>query len=243
MRYPHWNDSALINVAQEAGISWKAFAAGVPVGERNDLLVPALVVNPSIEVAQLVQSGDRWTATAAFGPRSANAEVLGLQPLWSGLPPRSSDGRAWAFTSPGEVAVATFGKLWSAPATEEFTALVQQYGGMLLIVASTVGPDSPAAVEVLTDALEAWDSMTRWVSLKSDASGQDCRTTLRRQVVREVRKDGGLGVQAQDGRGRFCLFQDALQGAGRPPAGPRRPCPSPGCGSTHADAPRPLGPP
>ncbi|MGW1842120.1 trypsin-like peptidase domain-containing protein [Streptomyces sp. NPDC001966] len=170
-RYPHWNDSALINVAKEAGISWKAFAAGVPVGERNDLLVPALVVNPSIEVAQLVQSGDRWTATAAFGPRSANAEVFGLQPLWSGLPPRSSDGRAWAFTGPGEVAVATFGQLWSAPATEEFTALVQQYGGTLLIVASTVGPDSPVTVEVLTDALEAWDSMTRWVSLKSDASG------------------------------------------------------------------------
>ncbi|MFF9072101.1 trypsin-like peptidase domain-containing protein [Streptomyces sp. NPDC014646] len=170
-RYPHWNDSALINVTKEAGISWTAFTAGVPVGERNDLLVPVLVVNPFLEVAQLVQSGGRWTATSAFGPRSAHAEALDLQPLWSGLPPRSSDGRAWAFTGPGEVAVATFGQLWTAPATEEFIALVQQYGGMLLIVASTVGPNSPATVEVLTDALEAWDSMTRWVPLKSDASG------------------------------------------------------------------------
>lgn len=170
-RYPHWNDSALINVAKEAGISWTAFAAGVPVGDRNGPLVPALVVNPSIEVAQLVQSGDSWTATSAFGPRSASAEMLDLQPLWSGLPPRSSDGRAWAFTGPGEVAVATLGQLWTAPATEEFITLVQQYGEMLLIMASAVGPDSPASVEVLMDALEAWDSMTRWVPLKSDASG------------------------------------------------------------------------
>ncbi|MER6773188.1 tetratricopeptide repeat-containing serine protease family protein [Streptomyces bacillaris] len=170
-RYPHWNDSALINVAKEAGTSWTAFTVGVPVGEWNGLLVPVFVVNPSLEVAKLVQSGDRWTATSAYGPRSASAEALNLQPLWSGLPPRSSDGRAWAFTGPGEVAVATFGQLWTAPATEEFVALVQQQGGMLLIVASTVGPDSPAAVEVLTDALEAWDSMTRWIPLKSDASG------------------------------------------------------------------------
>ncbi|MFF0425650.1 trypsin-like peptidase domain-containing protein [Streptomyces sp. NPDC004520] len=170
-RYPHWNDSALMNVAKEAGTSWTAFTAGVPVRGRNGLLVPALVVNPSLEVAQLVQRGDRWTATAAFGPRSAGAEALDLHPLRSGLPPRSSDGRARAFTGPGEAAVATFGQVWSAPATEEFIALARQYGGMLLVLASAVGPDSPATVEVLTDALEAWDSMTRWAPLESDASG------------------------------------------------------------------------
>ncbi|MGA5196608.1 trypsin-like peptidase domain-containing protein [Streptomyces exfoliatus] len=170
-RYPHWNDSAMITVAKEAGTSWTAFTVGVPVGGGHDLLVPALVVNPSLEVAQLVQSGDRWTATSAFGPRSAGAEAFDLRPLRSGLPPRSSDGRAWAFTGPGEVAVAMLGQLWSAPAIEELIALVQQRGGMLLIVASTVGPESPATVEVLADALEAWDSMTRWVPLKSDASG------------------------------------------------------------------------
>ncbi|MDX3380042.1 tetratricopeptide repeat protein [Streptomyces niveiscabiei] len=168
-RYPHWNDSALINVAKEAGISWTAFAAGVPVGEQNDLLVPAFVVNPSLEVAQLVQNGDQWTATSAYGPRSALAEGLGLQPLWSGLPPRSSDGRAWAFAAPSEVAVATLGQLWNAPATEEFITLVRRHGGTLLIATSVVGPDSPPSVEVLTEALGAWDSMTRWVPLKSDA--------------------------------------------------------------------------
>ncbi|MDX3179678.1 tetratricopeptide repeat-containing serine protease family protein [Streptomyces sp. ME02-7008A-1] len=185
-RYPHWNDSALISVSKEAGISWTAFTAGVPVAERNDLVVPALVINPSLEVAQLVRSGDRWTATAAFGPRSARAESLNLRPLWSGLPPRSSDGRAWALTGPGEVAVASFGQLWTAPATEEFIALVEQDGGMLLILASAVGPEAPATMEVLMDALESWDSMTRWVPLKSDTTGRASRTTARRPMVREA---------------------------------------------------------
>ncbi|MEV5200226.1 tetratricopeptide repeat protein [Streptomyces sp. NPDC053720] len=175
-RYPHWNDSALLSVAKEARISWTALTAGVPVGERNDLVVPAFVINPSVEVAQLVRNGDRWTATSAFGPRSTRAEVLNLRPLWSGLPPRSSDGHAWALTGPGEAAVATFGQLWTAPATEEFIALVEQDGGMLLIVASAVGPGAPATMEVLMDALESWDSMTRWVPLKSDASGRASRT-------------------------------------------------------------------
>ncbi|APE24620.1 MULTISPECIES: S1 family peptidase [Streptomyces] len=170
-RYPGWNDSALISFAKEAGLSWTAFTAGVPVGQRSDQLVPGFVVNPSVEAAQLVQVGDRWTATAALGPRSTHAEALGLRPLWSGLPPRSSDGLARAFTGPGEVAVATFGQLWTAPATDEFIAMTRRFGGMLLITASTVGPESPASVEVLTDALEAWDSMTRWVPLTSDSSG------------------------------------------------------------------------
>ncbi|MCB5181953.1 tetratricopeptide repeat-containing S1 family peptidase [Streptomyces antimicrobicus] len=165
-RYPHWNDSALISLAKEAGISWRAFAAGVPVGERSGRLVPALVVNPSLEVAQLVPDGERWTATAAFGPRSVGAEALGLRPLWYGMPSRSSDGLAQVFTGPGELAVATVGQLWSAPATDEFTALVQQYAGVLLVVTSAVGPRSPTGLELLTDALEAWDSMTRWVPLK-----------------------------------------------------------------------------
>lgn len=168
-RYPLWNDSALINVAKDAGTTWKSFTAAVPVGERDDQLVPAFIVNPSLEVAELVDNGDRWTATAGYGPQSAGAEVLNLQPLWAGLPPRQSDGRAWAFTGPGEVSVATLGQLWTAPAIEEHIALVRQYGGMLLIVASAVGPESPASAEVLMDALEAWDSMTRWVPLRTDA--------------------------------------------------------------------------
>lgn len=185
-RYPHWNDSALLSVSKEAGISWTAFTAGVPVGERHDVVVPAFVINPSLEVAQLIRSGDRWTATSAFGPQSARAEALNLRPLWSGLPPRSSDGRAWALTGPGEVAVASFGQLWTAPATEEFIALVEQDEGMLLILASAVGPEAPATMEVLMDALESWDSMTRWVPLKSETAGRASRTTARRPMVREA---------------------------------------------------------
>ncbi|MFD0271597.1 trypsin-like peptidase domain-containing protein [Streptomyces sp. NPDC127106] len=168
-RYPLWNDSALINMAKDAGISWRSFSAGVPTGERHDRAVPALIVNPSLEVAQLVRNGDDWTATGAYGPRSAFAEALHLQPLWSGLPPRLSDSLAWAFTGPDEVAVATLGQLWSAPATAEFIALVRQYGGMLLILTSTVGPEFPATVEGLVDVLESWDAMTRWVPLKPGA--------------------------------------------------------------------------
>lgn len=49
---------------------------------------------------------------------------------------------------------------------------MEQNGGMLLIVASAVGPETPATVEVLMDALESWDSMTRWVPLRPDASGR-----------------------------------------------------------------------
>ncbi|MFE2345714.1 trypsin-like peptidase domain-containing protein [Kitasatospora cineracea] len=171
-RYPHWNESALIQIAKDAGISWTAFTAGVPIGEGFDpLCVPTLVVNPSFEVAQLVRSGDHWTATAACGPQSDGARVLNLRPVWSGLPPRSSDGRAWALTGPGEVAVVTPGRDWSAPATEAFIALVEQHGGMLLITTSTVGPTSEASVDVLEDALHAWDSMTRWVPLEPETRG------------------------------------------------------------------------
>ncbi|MFF2121715.1 trypsin-like peptidase domain-containing protein [Kitasatospora sp. NPDC058184] len=171
-RYPHWNESALTQIAKNAGISWKAFTAGVPMGEGfGPLCLPALVVNPSFEIAQLVRSGERWTATAACGPRSNGAQVIDLRPVWSGLPPRSSDGRAWALTGPGEVAVVTPGQAWSAPATEAFIALVEQYGGMLLITASTVGPESEASVDVLADVLQAWDSMTRWVPLAPGAPG------------------------------------------------------------------------
>ena len=67
--------------------------------------------------------------------------------------------------------MAVFGEVWSAPATEAFIALVEQFGGMLLITASTVGPESEASVDVLADVLQAWDSMTRWVLLEPGAPG------------------------------------------------------------------------
>ncbi|MFF9843439.1 tetratricopeptide repeat protein [Streptomyces sp. NPDC013740] len=171
-RYPTWNDSAPINVAAGAGISWKSFAAALPAGQEEDVrLVPAFIVNPSLEAAQLVRNGDRWTATAAFGPRSAGAEALDLRPLWSGLPPRLSDGPAWASTGPGEVAVAMLGDVWNAPSTQEFIALVHRYGGMVLVVTSTVGPESPASPDTVREVLESWDAMTRWVPLRPGASG------------------------------------------------------------------------
>lgn len=74
------------------------------------------------------------------------------------------------------LAVASLGQLWTAHATDEFIALVEQGGGMLRIVASAVGPEAPAAMEVLMDAMESWDSMTRSVPLISDASGRGSRT-------------------------------------------------------------------
>jgi tetratricopeptide (TPR) repeat protein len=169
-RYPRWNDSALTTLAKDVGISWESFSAGVPVGNNLESLFPALIVNPSMESAHLVSDGKGWRATGTYGPRSRLSEALHLRPLWRGLPPKSSDGLAWAFAGSGEVAVAALHQVWSAPASEELITLVEQYGGMLLIVTSSFGPRTPVTMEVLMDVLESWDSMTRWVPLRANAA-------------------------------------------------------------------------
>ncbi|MET8611764.1 tetratricopeptide repeat protein [Streptomyces misionensis] len=163
-RFPRWNDSALSTFSKDAGISWRAFTAGVPAGGE---LIPALIVNPSLEVARLIFDDQGWTATGMYGPRSIMSSGLHLQSVWSGLPPKNSDSLAWAFIGDDEVAVAVAGALWSAPAQRQMIALVEQYGGLLLILTSAVGPETPASVEALMDVLESWDSMTRWVPLRT----------------------------------------------------------------------------
>ncbi|MEU3528582.1 tetratricopeptide repeat protein [Streptomyces sp. NPDC038707] len=162
-RFPRWNESALTTFAKDAGISWKSFSAGVPVGGQ---VVPALIVNPSLEVAQLLLDDQVWTATGMYGPQSTLGSALHLQPLWAGLPPKRSDSLAWAFVGDDEVAVAVLHQIWSAPASGELVALVKRYGGLLLIVTSALGPEGSATIEGLTNVLESWDSMTRWVPLR-----------------------------------------------------------------------------
>lgn len=169
-RYPRWNDSALTTVAKDAGISWESFTTGVPAGYNLDQLIPALIVNPSMEAAHLVSDGQGWRATGVYGPRSTLSAALHLRPIWAGLPPKTSDGLAWSLTDSDEVAVAALHQVWSAPAAEELTALVEQYGGVLLIVTSAFGPGTPVTMEVVMDVLESWTSMTRWAPLGTNAA-------------------------------------------------------------------------
>lgn len=170
-RYPRWNDSALTTVAKDVGISWESFSAGVPVGHIGhnlDRPLPALIVNPSMESAHLMSDGQEWRATGMYGPRSILGTALHLRPLWAGIPPKTSDGRAWSFTGSGEVAVAALHQVWSAPAADELITLVEEYGGMLLIVTSAYGPGTPVTMDVLRNVLESWDSMARWAPLRTD---------------------------------------------------------------------------
>ncbi|MGW0488909.1 tetratricopeptide repeat protein [Streptomyces olivaceus] len=162
-RFPRWNDSALTTFAKGADISWKSFSGTVPVGGQ---VVPALIVNPSLELAQLILDGQEWSTTSMYGPRSTLGSGLNLQPLWAGLPPKTSDSLAWAFAGDGEVAVAALHEIWSAPASEEIIAQVERYGGLFLIVTSALGPEGPVTMEVVMNVLESWDSMTRWVPLR-----------------------------------------------------------------------------
>ncbi|MFJ2841542.1 hypothetical protein ACIPD2_07620 [Streptomyces griseofuscus] len=164
-RYPRWNDSALSTYVKDSGISWHAFTAGVPAG---GVVVPALIVNPALEVAHLILEDQGWIATGMYGPQSVMSSALNLRPLWTGLPPRKSDSLAGAFVGEGEVAVASAAAVWSAPAQPELIALVEQYGGLLLIVTSVVGPKTLPSIEALTGVLESWDSMTRWVPLRNE---------------------------------------------------------------------------
>jgi tetratricopeptide (TPR) repeat protein len=161
-RFPRWNDSALTTFSKAAGISWNAFTAGVPAGDE---VIPALIVNPALEMAQLVLDDQGWTATSMYGPRSVMGSGLNLRPLWAGLPPKRNDSFARAIIGDGEVAVAAVSEIWSAPAQDQAIELVKQYGGLLLILTSAFGPNTPANIDALMSVLESWDSMTCWVPL------------------------------------------------------------------------------
>jgi tetratricopeptide (TPR) repeat protein len=166
-RFPRWNDSALISVAKDVGISWEAFSAGLPMGQQLDDIVPALIVNPSLEAARLILSDQGWTATGVYGPRSSLSEALQLQPFWAGFPPKRADSLAWAFIEDDKVAVAALHQFWWAPAAQELVSLVKQHGGMLLIVTSALGPGPLDPMEVLRNVSQSWDTMTRWVPLRT----------------------------------------------------------------------------
>ncbi|KEF17201.1 hypothetical protein DF18_30875 [Streptomyces rimosus] len=161
-RFPRWNTSAPVTFAKDAGVTWRAFSGGVTAGGQ---LIPALVVNPSFESAQLVLDDQVWTAAGAYGPRSAGSAALRLRPLRDGFPPRRSDSLARALIGDGVVAVAALTEIWSAPATGELIRLVHQSGGLLLVMTSAFGPDSPVTAEELERLLASWDAMARWVPL------------------------------------------------------------------------------
>ncbi|WP_405624569.1 trypsin-like peptidase domain-containing protein [Streptomyces sp. NBC_01396] len=168
-RFPHWNDSALISVAKDVGISWKSATAPVAIGKSASNLIPALFVNPSLEEAQFVMNSDQsWKATSQYGPHSVLSLALDLQPLWSGFPSRAVDSGALAFVGEGEVAVAALHQVWSAPSTIEFLSLVERSGGVLLVLSSALGPEDAFTMEALADVLQSWDAMVRWVPLRRE---------------------------------------------------------------------------
>ncbi len=163
-RYPRWNDSALIISAKDIGVSWEAFTTAVSAGGHP---FPALVVNPTLEAAQLVQDDGGWTPTSMYGPRSSLSPHLHLRPLTDGFPPRSADSPARAFVRDGEVAVSALVEAWSAPAVPEFVALVKQHRGLLLIMTSAFKPGSRPTAEGLAAVLEFPESTACWASLSS----------------------------------------------------------------------------
>jgi tetratricopeptide (TPR) repeat protein len=168
-RFPHWNDSALISIAKDVGISWKSASAPVVIGKDASHVIPALFVNPSLEEAQFVMNDDQtWQATSQYGPHSVLSSALDLRPLWSGFPSKNVDSSALAFVGEGEVAVAALHQVWSAPATREFLTLVGQSGGVLLVLSSALGPEDAYTMEALADVLQSWDAMVRWVPLRRE---------------------------------------------------------------------------
>jgi tetratricopeptide (TPR) repeat protein len=170
-RYPRWNDSALITMSNDVGISWKSVSAAFSVGDSSGGPVPTLIVNPSLERAQLNLDGEQgWTVTGVYGPQSVLGSALNLRPLWSGFPPRDADSLAWAFIGEGEVSVAAGHQVWSAPARSELVTLVEQFGGLLLILTSALGPEPSVSMDLLSDVLESWDSMARWVPLHNPSA-------------------------------------------------------------------------
>ncbi len=161
-RYPRWNESALVTVAKEAGVSWEAFTAAVPADGQ---LVPALVVNPALEAAHLILEDQVWTPTARYGPQSPLCAPLRLRPLQAGFPARTPDSPARAFVREGEVAVSVVFEAWWAPALKEHVTLVQRHGGLLLIMTSAFEPKSSPTVETLMTVLRSQESTACWVSL------------------------------------------------------------------------------
>lgn len=167
-RFPQWNDSALISVAKDSGITWKSMSAPVVMSGGSARPIPALIVNPALEVAQFIDAGDQvWTATSQYGPQSVLSSSLNMRALWSGIPPKNPDSLAWSFVGEGEVAVAVPQQVWGAPATSQFVALAEQCEGVLLILTSVLGPADSYGMNVVVDVLRSWDSMVRWAPLRS----------------------------------------------------------------------------
>ncbi|MCR8576085.1 tetratricopeptide repeat protein [Streptomyces sp. Isolate_219] len=165
-RFPRWNDSALQTFSKDVGISWKSLALGIPIEQE---LVPALLVNPSIEAAHLVLEDNAWFATSECGPRSASSKHLGLTPLWQGVPLEAPDNHVAAFVADGEIAVQALVNAWSAPADDRVVSLVRQYGGLLLITSSAFAPRGDPDEEEVQMVLQSWDTMARWVTLHPSA--------------------------------------------------------------------------
>lgn len=170
-RAPVWNDSGIVvHNSSAATLTYVsgAFLAPLHVDEhgsgdyaRRDL--PAMLVNPGLETANLRRQGRRrWQVGSldeytALGFESFEAMRIG-----------EHTAMVTGQLVGTDLVVSCLGEVWSSPTNERVLEQIRVDGGLMLIVTSALNPHEDGAFARIPQCLETGQALVCWVALDTD---------------------------------------------------------------------------